>query len=53
MTKTMENLKERFCNWKDALESKGLEVNIRKTNVMVSGLEGEHVEFVVGESWPI
>ena len=32
---------ERFCNWKDALKSKGLKVNIRKTKVMVSGSEGE------------
>ena len=30
MSKTMEDLKERFWNWKDALESKGLKVNIRK-----------------------
>ena len=26
----MEDLKERFWNWKDALESKGLKVNTRK-----------------------
>ena len=31
ISKTMEDLKERFCNWKDALESKGLRVNTRKT----------------------
>ena len=41
MSETMEDLKERFCNWKDALESKGLKVNTRKTKVMLSGLEGE------------
>ena len=40
MSEDMEDLKERFWNWKDALESKGLKVNIRKTNVMVSGSEG-------------
>ena len=36
-----EDLKERFWNWKDALESKGLKVNTRKTKMMVSGSEGE------------
>ena len=36
-----EDLKERFWNWKDALESKGLKVNTRKAKVMVSGSEGE------------
>ena len=40
MSKDMEDLKERFWNWKDALESKGLKVNTRKTKVMVSGSEG-------------
>ena len=55
----MEDLKERFWNWKNALESKGLKVNTKKTKVMVSESEGElikrqiHVEFVGGESWPI
>ena len=38
MSKTMEDLKERFWNWKDALESKGLNVNTRKTKLMVSYL---------------
>ena len=41
MSKDMEDLKERFWNWKDALESKGLKVNTRKTRLMVSGSEGE------------
>ena len=41
MSKDMEDLKERFWNWKNALESKGLKVNTRKTKVMVSGSEGE------------
>ena len=40
MSKTKEDL-VRFWNWKDALESRGLKVNIRKTKVMVSGSEGE------------
>ena len=39
--KIMEDLKERFRNWKDALGSKDLEVNIRKTKVMVGRSEGE------------
>ena len=37
----MEDLKERFWNWKDALESKGLKFNSRKTKVRLSGSEGE------------
>ena len=41
MSKTMEDLKERFWNWKNALESKGLKVNTRKTKVIVSESEGE------------
>ena len=41
MSETMEDLKERFWNWKDALESKGLKVNIKKAKVMVSGSKGE------------
>ena len=32
MSEDMEDLKERFWNWKDALESKGLKVNTRKTS---------------------
>ena len=41
MSEGMEDLKERFWNWKDALESKGLKVNTRKTKLMVSRSEGE------------
>ena len=41
MSATTEDLKERFWNCKDALESKGLKVNTRKTKMMVSGLEGQ------------
>ena len=37
----MEDLKERFRNWKDALESKILKVNTGKTKVMMGGLEKE------------
>ena len=60
MSEDMEDLKERFWNRKNALESKGLKVNTRKTKLMVSGSEGElykskifHVEFVGRESWRI
>ena len=31
VSKDVEDFKERFWNWKDALESKGLKVNTRKT----------------------
>ena len=41
VSKTMEDLKNRLWNWKDALESKGLKVNSRKTKLMASGSEGE------------
>ena len=41
MSKDMEDLKEKFWNWKDALESKGLKVHTRKTKLMVSGSEGK------------
>ena len=40
MSEDMVDLKERFWNWKNALESKGLKVNTRKTKVMVSGSGG-------------
>ena len=39
MSDDMEDLKERFWNWKDTLESKDLKINTRKTKVMVSGSE--------------
>ena len=41
MSEDMEDLQERFWNWKDALENKGLKVNTRKTKLVVSGSEGE------------
>ena len=41
MSETMEDLKERFWNWKDAWESRGSKVNTRKTKVKVSRSEGE------------
>ena len=47
MSEDMEDLKERFWNWKDTLESKGLKVNTRKTKVMVSGSERELFESII------
>ena len=47
MSEDMEDLKERFWNWKDTLESKGLKVNPRKTKVMVSGSERELFESII------
>ena len=41
MSETIKDEKERFWNWKDVLESKGLKVNTRKTKVMGSGSEGK------------
>ena len=41
MSETMEGLREKFCKWKEAFESKGLRVNLGKTKVVVSGAEGE------------
>ena len=41
MSETMEGLREKFWGWKEAFESKGLKVNLRKTKVVVSGAEGE------------
>ena len=37
----MEDLKKRFWNWKDELESTGLKINTKETKLMVSGLEGK------------
>ena len=42
MSETMEHLKERFWNWKDALKSKGLKVNTRK-QVMVSRSQNKNI----------
>ena len=40
-SKTMKGLMEKFWKWKEAFESKGLEVNLVKRKVVVSGAEGE------------
>ena len=39
MSESMDNLKEKFLKWKEAFESKGLKVNLKKTKAMVSGLK--------------
>ena len=41
LSEDIEDLKNRFWNWKGALESKGLKINTRKTKVMVSGSQGK------------
>lgn len=41
MSDTMEGLREKFVKWREAFESKGLKVNLGKTKVMVSGMEGK------------
>ena len=41
MSETTEELKKRFWNWENTLESKGLKANTRKTKVMVRGSEGD------------
>ena len=43
MSEMKENLKKRFLKWRNALESKGMKVNLEKTKVMVCGLEGEFI----------
>ena len=41
MSETVEGLREKIWKWKEAFESKGLKVNLGKTKVLVSGVEGE------------
>ena len=40
MSESIQNLKEKFLKWKEAFESKELKVNLKKTEVMVSGSKG-------------
>ena len=40
-SETIEGLREKFCKWKEAFESRGLKVNLEKTEVVVSAAEGE------------
>ena len=37
----IEELRRRFQKWREAFETKGLRVSLKKTRVMVSGREGE------------
>ena len=37
MSETIEGLKNKLIKWKEALDTKGLKVNIVKTKVMVNG----------------
>ena len=41
MSISIENLKNKFLKWKEAFESEGLKVNLKKTKVIVSGSKGE------------
>ena len=41
MSDRIENLKKKFLKWKETFERKGLNVNLKKTKVMVSSLRGE------------
>ena len=41
MSESIANLKKKFLKWKEAFESKGLKVNLKKTKVMVSDSKGE------------
>ena len=34
MSESIESLKEKFLKWKEAFESNGVKVNLRKTEVM-------------------
>ena len=41
MSENIENLEEKFLKWREAFESNGLKVNLKKTKVVVSGSIGE------------
>jgi hypothetical protein len=41
MADSMDDLQMKFDRWKDAIEKKGMRVNMGKTKVMVSGEGGE------------
>ena len=51
MNKSIENLKEKFSKWKEAFESKGLKVNLKKIKVMVIGSKDEVLKSKV-DSYP-
>ena len=42
--KTMEELRENFDEWREAFESKGMRVNLRRTKLIVSGMEKETLD---------
>ena len=44
MSENIENLKEKLLKWKEAFESKGLKVNLKKTKVIISGSKGEVIK---------
>ena len=39
MGETMEKLRQKFDEWREVFESKGMRVNFGKTKLMVSGME--------------
>ena len=41
MSESIENFKEKFLKWKEAFESKGLMVNLKKIKIMVSCSKSE------------
>ena len=38
IAKSLKELEDSYCSWKNSIESKGLRVNMKKTKVMVSAL---------------
>ena len=44
MGETMKELRENFDEWREAFENKGMRVNLGKTKLMVSGMEGETLD---------
>ena len=50
VAQSKEKLRERVLRWKECMELKGLNVNIKKTKVMRSGKSGK--EIVKTERWP-
>ena len=47
MSESIENLKEKFLKWKEAFESKGMKMKLKKTKVIVSGSKGEALKIKV------
>ena len=41
ISENKKNLRKKFLKWKEAFESKGLKVDLKKTKVMVSGSKQE------------